>query len=129
MRELAIAWSRVCRLLSSGPSLSPIVYRPAPTAPRCAAAPPPKLSSRDKRALQERPPAVGPGLLRSTVAGSGRSRCWRRAILGRLRQQLGWRRLWCTGWRREPDADEVRENYMDSKFGGEGADMSEIVMG
>ena len=33
------------------------------------------------------------------------------------------------GWRREPGADEVRENYMDSKFGGEGADMSEIVMG
>ena len=36
---------------------------------------------------------------------------------------------WCTGWRREPGADEVRENYMDSKFGGEGADMSESVMG
>ena len=33
------------------------------------------------------------------------------------------------GWRREPGADEVRENYMDSKFGGEGADMSDIVMG
>ena len=33
------------------------------------------------------------------------------------------------GWRREPGADEVRENYMDSKFGGEGADMSESVMG
>ena len=33
------------------------------------------------------------------------------------------------GWRREPGADEVRERYMDSKFGGEGADMSESVMG
>ena len=33
----------------------------------------------------------------------------------------------CDGWRRELDDDEVRENYMDAKFGGEDADMSESV--
>ena len=27
-----------------------------------------------------------------------------------------------------PGADEVCENYMDAKFGGEGADMGEIMM-
>ena len=29
------------------------------------------------------------------------------------------------GWRRELGADEVCENYMDAKFGGEDADMAE----
>ena len=29
----------------------------------------------------------------------------------------------CDGWRRELGDDEVRENYMDSKFGGEDADV------
>jgi hypothetical protein len=33
----------------------------------------------------------------------------------------------CDGWRRELGDDEVRENYMDSKFGGEDADMAESV--
>ena len=31
----------------------------------------------------------------------------------------------CDGWRRELGADEVCENYMDAKFGGEEADMAE----
>ena len=31
----------------------------------------------------------------------------------------------CDGWRRELGADEVCENYMDAKFGGEVADMAE----
>ena len=31
----------------------------------------------------------------------------------------------CDGWRRELGADEVCENYMDAKFGGEDADMAE----
>ena len=35
----------------------------------------------------------------------------------------------CGGWRRELGDDEVRENYMDAKFGGEDADMAEIMMG
>ena len=34
----------------------------------------------------------------------------------------------CDGWRRELGADEVCENYMDAKFGGEEADMAEIMM-
>ena len=81
---------------------------------------PPKLSSRDKRALRERPPAVpvGPGLLRSTLARGGPG-----AGAGPSPVASD------DGWRREPGADEVREHYMDSKFGGEGADMSESVMG
>ena len=33
----------------------------------------------------------------------------------------------CDGWRRELGDDEVRENYMDSKFGGEDAGMAESV--
>ena len=33
------------------------------------------------------------------------------------------------GWRRELDDSEVAESYMDAKFGGEGADMVEIVGG
>ena len=39
--------------------------------------------------------------------------------LGRLRGRLGVLRL----WRGELGDDEVRENYMDSKFGGEDADV------
>ena len=31
----------------------------------------------------------------------------------------------CDGWHRELGADEVCENYMDAKFGGEEADMAE----
>ena len=31
----------------------------------------------------------------------------------------------CGGWRRELGDDEVCENYMDAKFGGEEADMAE----
>ena len=88
---------------------------------------PPKLSSRDKRALQERPPAVGPGLLRSTLARGGPGAGAGPSSVASDNSSDG--DGWCTGWRREPGADEVRENYMDSKFGGEGADMSEIVMG
>ena len=84
---------------------------------------PPKLSSRDKRALQERPPAVGPGLLRSTLARGGPGAGAGPSSVASDDSSDG------DGWRREPDADEVRENYMDSKFGGEGADMSESVMG
>ena len=34
----------------------------------------------------------------------------------------------CGGWRRELGDDEVCENYMDAKFGGEDADMGEIMM-
>ena len=33
------------------------------------------------------------------------------------------------GWRRELDDSEVAESYMDAKFGGEDADMMEIVGG
>ena len=33
------------------------------------------------------------------------------------------------GWRRELDDSEVAESYMDAKFGGEDADMVEIVGG
>ena len=36
----------------------------------------------------------------------------------------GWE---CDGWRRELGDSEVAEAYMDAKFGGEGADMVEIV--
>ena len=113
----------------AGPS-HPIASRPVAVSDRVSpGAPlrrrPPKLSSRDKRALQERPPAVpvGPGLLRSTLARGGPG-----AGAGPSSVASDD----CSdddGWRREPGADEVRENYMDSKFGGEGADMSEIVMG
>ena len=40
------------------------------------------------------------------------------------------RRGWeCDGWRRELGDSEVAEAYMDAKFGGEGADMVEIVGG
>ena len=35
----------------------------------------------------------------------------------------------CDGWRRELDDSEVAESYMDAKFGGEDADMVEIVGG
>ena len=35
----------------------------------------------------------------------------------------------CDGWRRELDDSEVAESFMDAKFGGEGADMTEIVPG
>jgi hypothetical protein len=56
------------------------------------------------------------GSLPGTSAG-------RRAILGRLREHGSE----CDGWRRELDDGEVRENYMDAKFGGEDADMSESV--
>ena len=38
----------------------------------------------------------------------------------------GWE---CDGWRRELGDSEVAESYMDAKFGGEGADMVEIVGG
>ena len=41
----------------------------------------------------------------------------------------GWK---CDGWRREVRElgdSEVAESYMDAKFGGEGADMVEIVGG
>ena len=38
----------------------------------------------------------------------------------------GWE---CDGWRRELGDSEVAEAYMDAKFGGEGADMVEIVGG
>ena len=38
----------------------------------------------------------------------------------------GWE---CNGWRRELDDSEVAESYMDAKFGGEDADMVEIVGG
>ena len=44
----------------------------------------------------------------------------------------GWRRELGDsddGWRRELDDSEVAEAYMDAKFGGEGADMVEIVGG
>ena len=84
---------------------------------------PPKLSSRDKRALQERPPAVGPGLLRSTLARGGPGAGAGPSSVASDDSSDD------DGWRREPGADEVREHYMDSKFGGEGADMSDIVMG
>ena len=70
--------------------------------------------------VRERPPAVpvGPGLLRSTLARGGPG-----AGAGPSPVASD------DGWRRVPGADEVREHYMDSKFGGEGADMSESVMG
>ena len=35
----------------------------------------------------------------------------------------------CDGWRREFDDCEVAESYMDAKFGGEVADMAEVVAG
>ena len=38
----------------------------------------------------------------------------------------GWE---CYGWRRELGDSEVAESFMDAKFGGEGADMTEIVAG
>ena len=44
----------------------------------------------------------------------------------------GWRRELGDsddGWRRELGDSEVAEAYMDAKFGGEGADMVEIVGG
>ena len=37
--------------------------------------------------------------------------------------------LYHPGWRRELGDSEVAEAYMDAKFGGEGADMVEIVGG
>ena len=40
--------------------------------------------------------------------------------------QDGWE---CDGWRRELGDSQVAEAYMDAKFGGEGADMVEIVGG
>ena len=117
----------------AGPSY-PIASRPVAVSDRVSPdAPlrrrPPKLGSRDKRALQERPaagpahwlseevgaegvppgPLPGAGAGPSSVASDGSSDG--------------------DGWRREPGDDEVRENYMDSKFGGEDADMSESVTG
>ena len=95
----------------AGPS-HPIASRPVAVSDRASpGAPlhrrPPKLSSRDKRALRERPPAVpvGPGLLRSTLARGGPG-----AGAGPSPVASD------DGWRREPGADEVREHYMDSKF-------------
>ena len=111
----------------AGPS-HPIASRPVAVSDRVSpGAPlrrrPPKLSSRDKRALQERPPAVGPGLLRSTLARGGPGAGAGTSSVASDDSSDD------DGWRREPGADEVCENYMDSKFGGEGADMSESVMG
>ena len=133
-------------LLHRGPSLSPTVfYRPATPRRR-----PPKLGIRARRALLERP-AAGPGHWLgeevgvegvppvplpgasagpSSDASGSYSRegsecddwCHDPGLRGFSASEDGSE---CDGWRCELGADEVCENYMDAKFGGEGADMAE----
>ena len=141
------AWLRVCRLLLS------IASRPVAVSDRVSpgATPrrrPPKLGSRARRALLERPAAgpghwlsegvgvegVPPGPLPGASAGPSSdasysgdgSECddWRHdpGLRGLSASEDGSE---CDGWRRELGADEVCENYMDAKFGGEDADMAE----
>ena len=146
-------------ILHRGPS--PVSDRASPSASQRRR--PPKLGSRARRALLERPAAglghrlgegvgmegVPPGPLPGARAGpsdlapgdrrpssdasdasgsySGEgSECddWRDdpELRGLSASEDGSE---CDGWHRELGADEVCENYMDAKFGGEEADMAE----
>ena len=85
------------------------------------------MSSRDKRALQERPAAGAAHWLGEEVGAEGvplGSLPGTSAGPSSVASEHGSE---CDGWRRELGDGEVRENYMDAKFGGEDADMSESV--
>ena len=140
------AFAGFSHILHRGPS--PVSDRASPDALQHRR--PPKLGSRDKRPLRERQAAepgrwfgvegVPPGPLPGASAGpsSGFSSedgsvCgdpgddWLHdpGLRGLSSSDDGTE---CGGWRRELGDDEVCENYMDAKFGGEGADMGEIMM-
>ena len=133
-------------ILHRGPS--PVSDRASPDAlPRHRR--PPKLGSRDKRPLRERPASepgrwfgvegVPPGPLPGASAGPSSGSSEDGSVCGDPGDDWlhdpGLRGLSssddgteCGGWRRELDVDEVCEYYMDAKFGGEDADMGEIMM-
>ena len=130
------------RLELAGPPY-PIAPRPvasdraSPDAPQRHRPPrPPKLGSRDKRALHEQRPAD-----ESQVALRLEMDTWFEMDIdmedvpnGALPWPLRAGPSSDTseegdGWRHELDDSEVAESYMDAKFGGEDADMVEIVGG
>ena len=130
------------RLELAGPPY-PIAPRPvasdraSPDAPQRHRPPrPPKLGSRDKRALHEQRPAD-----ESQVALRLEMDVWFEMDVdmeGVPNGALPWplragpssdTSEESDGWRRELDDSEVAESYMDAKFGGEDADMVEIVGG